>query len=80
MQVKIKKDYSTFLLTEFVAFIQEKYKIESTFKIIDSKSSWEIYKPYFNLQIYTPEEATKYNTIYVLNCCYLKITRKLYKN
>ena len=80
MQVKIKKDYSTFLLTEFVAFIQEKYKIESTFKIIDSKASWEIYKPYFNLQIYTPEETNKYNTIYVLNCCYLKITRKLYKN
>jgi hypothetical protein len=79
MKIKIKQDYYTFLLTEFIALIQDKYKFENNFIIIDSKTSWELYKPTFNFQIYTPEEAEKYNTVYTLNFCYIKVTRKLYK-
>ena len=79
MKIKMKHDYYTFILTEFIALIQDKYKFENNFKIIDTKTSWELYKPTFNIQVYTPEESEKYNTIFTFNCCYIKITRKLYK-
>jgi hypothetical protein len=74
----MKPNYQRFFLTELVALIQQKYKIEFTRFFYEGKREYTIMKPEFMMQTYTEKEAEKYNCIFVINFFYLKIIRKLY--
>lgn len=75
---KMKLEYQRFLLTEFVALIQKKYKLEVNDFIFENKYSYEIVKPKFNIQVYTPKEAEVYGIVFTFEFIYFKITRFLY--
>lgn len=74
----MKPEYKRFFLTELIALIQRKYKIDTNRFLFENKSEYIISKPRFNLQIYTPEEAEKYRTVFTFDFFYFKITRSLY--
>ena len=74
-----KSDYQKFILTELIALIQRKYKIEVTPFFFNNKNEIVIYKPSnFQLQVYTPEQAEIYKVVFVMNVFYFKVVRKLY--
>lgn len=78
MKVSVtKRDYVTFLLTELVALLQGKYKFEYYGVVYENKYYYEVRKPTFYVQTYTPEEASKHNTAYDAYVGYVKVTRKL---
>jgi hypothetical protein len=74
----MKPDYQRFFLTELVALIQRKYKFDVNNFFFENKSEYIIIKPRFNFQIYNSKEAETYNTIFVIDFLYFKITRFLY--
>ena len=74
----MKPDYQRLFLTEFVALIQQKYKIEFIKFFYEGKREYTIMKPEFLIQTYPDQEAEKYNCIFVINFFYFKIIRKLY--
>jgi len=75
---KIKPEYQRFFLTELVAIIQQKYKIDFVNFFFENKLEYKILKPRFEIQVYTPKEAQTYNTIFVMQFFYFKITRFLF--
>lgn len=75
---KNKPNYQRFFLTEIVALVQQKYKIELLKIFYENKQEYIISKPRFNIQVYTPKESEIYKTIYVVEFFYFKITRFLY--
>lgn len=66
------------ILSEFVALIQQKYKIELVNFIFENKFEYKILKPNFDIQIYTDSEAETHKRLFVINFFYLKITRFVY--
>lgn len=75
----MKPEYQRFLLTELVALIQFRYKLEFFPIIYENKREYVIIKPSrFDLHIYSPEQAPIYNVVFVLEFLYFKITRKYY--
>jgi hypothetical protein len=74
----MKPDYQKFFLTELVALIQRKYKIDVNNFFFENKFEYIISKPRFNFQIYNANEAEKHRTIFVIDILYFKITRFLY--
>lgn len=78
MTDKIKPEYRKFLLTELIALIQKKYKVEIVNFFFENKQEYKILKPQINLQVYTPQESILYHRIFVLDFFYFKITRFLY--
>jgi hypothetical protein len=70
--------YQKFFLTEIVALIQRKYKFEINSFFFENKSEYVISKPKFRIQVFTPNEIQIYQTIFVIDFAYLKITRLLY--
>jgi hypothetical protein len=68
--------YLNFLKDELTAILLNKYKIQSTLTIFEDAREWRIQKPHFYLQIFTPREAPIYNTIFIAELGYFKITRR----
>jgi hypothetical protein len=74
-----KSEYQKFILTELVALIQKKYKIEIIPFFFNNKNEIIIHKPLdYQLQVYTSEQAEIYKVVFVMNIFYFKIIRKLY--
>jgi hypothetical protein len=74
-----KSEYQKFILTELVALIQKKYKIEIIPFFFNNKNEIIIHKPLdYLLQVYTSEQAEIYKVVFVMNIFYFKIIRKLY--
>lgn len=68
--------YFSFLRDEVTALLANKYQIKTTFQIFEDKFEWRIIKPNFYLQIYSPKEVPTYQTIFVAEFAWIKITRK----
>ena len=79
MSDKAKPDYQRFFLTELVALIQRKYKVELTSFFFENKREYILLKPsIFDIQINTPKQSEIYGVVFIINFFYFKITRSFY--
>jgi hypothetical protein len=72
-------DYLRFFVSEIIALIQLKYKIDVSPIVFESKNEYTILKPRkFDFQLYSLSQVNTYNVVFVIEFAYIKIIRKLY--